>query len=62
MVYFHLDSVQRSCMACGNYENESPCDTRSIYFGPTSACEGGKSFCMTDLVHDQFGNDKIYKR
>lgn len=55
-------SVQRSCKVCGNYENESPCDTRSIYFGPTSACEGGKSFCMTDLVHDQFGNDKIYKR
>lgn len=55
-------SVQRSCKVCGNYENESPCDTRSIYFGPTSVCEVGKSFCMTDLVHDQFGNDKIYKR
>nr|XP_022318268.1 uncharacterized protein LOC111121331 isoform X1 [Crassostrea virginica] len=54
--------VQRSCKVCGDYMTGTACDTRSIYFGSTSVCEGGKEFCMTDLIHDSSGSDKIFKR
>ena len=60
--HWPLITVQRSCKVCGDYMTGTACDTRSIYFGSTSVCEGGKDFCMTDLIHDSSGSDKIFKR
>ena len=60
--HWPLITVQRSCKVCGDYMTGTACDTRSIYFGSTSVCEGGKEFCMTDLIHDSSGSDKIFKR
>ena len=64
LIFKHLPfiTVQRSCKVCGDYMTGTACDTRSIYFGSTSVCEGGKEFCMTDLIHDSSGSDKIFKR
>ncbi|XP_062598783.1 uncharacterized protein LOC134260216 [Saccostrea cucullata] len=53
---------QRTCKVCGDYGNGIPCDIRSIYIGPTAQCEVGNDFCMTDMIHDGSGNEKVFKR
>ncbi|XP_056012750.1 integumentary mucin C.1-like [Ostrea edulis] len=53
---------QKICKVCGDYENGIPCDIRDVYLGPSVQCPPGTEFCMTDIVHDIAGNDKIFKR
>ncbi|XP_062598169.1 uncharacterized protein LOC134259577 [Saccostrea cucullata] len=49
------------CQVCGDYNNDIPCDTRSIYIGPTVSCSGNNNYCMTDIVHSH-SNTKVFKR
>ncbi|XP_061164505.1 uncharacterized protein LOC133173537 [Saccostrea echinata] len=49
------------CQVCGDYNKDIPCDTRSIYIGPTVSCSGNNNYCMTDIVHSH-SNVRVFKR
>ncbi|XP_022323933.2 uncharacterized protein LOC111124920 isoform X2 [Crassostrea virginica] len=49
-----------NCQVCGDYENNNPCSTASIYLGSSVPCPAG-SYCMTDII-EEGGNTKTYKR